>query len=54
MRVTLSLLARHDAYHHAVGLLHGFAADAGEVAYAAVYILVDDTLHAGHRAVLHG
>ena len=48
------LLARHDAYHHAIGLLHGFAADAGEVAYAAVYIFVNDTLDASHRAVLHG
>ena len=43
-------LAGHDAQHQPVGLVHPVAADLGQVADAAVHILLDDPLHGGDAA----
>ena len=38
----------HDVEHHVVGFVHCFAANLGEVANAAVYVVVYDAFHRGH------
>ena len=47
-------LAGHDVEDHLVGGAHGVGADDGEVADAAVDVVVDDALGAGDVAAFHG
>ena len=54
IRWGLAALVRHDVEHAAVGLIHGTSANAYEVAYAAVYVVVDDALYAAYAVALHG
>ena len=48
------VLAGHDVEDHLVGGAHGVGADDGEVADAAVDVVVDDALGAGDVAAFHG
>ena len=47
-------LAGHDVEDHLVGGAHGVGTDDGEVADAAVHIVVDNALGARDVAALHG
>ena len=47
-------LAGHDVEDHLVGGAHGVGADDGEVADAAVDVVVDDALGTGDVAAFHG
>ena len=49
-----TVLAGHDVEDHLVGGAHGVGADDGEVADAAVDVVVDDALGAGDVAAFHG
>ena len=42
----------HDVEHHVVGLAHGLLANAGQVADAAVHVLVDDAFGGGDMLAL--
>ena len=44
---------RHYVEHHIVCSSHGICTDAGEVMYAAVYIIVDNTFRTAHTFTFH-
>ena len=52
--ITTNLLGGHDVENKFIRLVHAITTDAREVADRTIDIVVDDTLHRGNTAVLHG
>ena len=44
----------HNIKHLLVGFVHGVGTDADKVAYALVYVVVDDAFDATYAVALHG
>ena len=50
--ILLHTLVGHNTEHHIVGGTHGLLAYAGQVAYRAVHIGIDDTFYLGYMLAL--
>ena len=52
-RYLAPLFAGHDTQNHLIGRAHGILANAGEVAYRAIHVFVDDAFCRRYMLVFH-